>query len=470
MPKSALRSCFLALAALLAMSAMTPRPAVAVAASIVVDAGTGAILHASQADREHHPASLVKMMTLYLAFDAIKLGQTSFDSTVRVSRRAAQQPPSRLGLATGGRITVRQAIDALVVRSANDVATALAEHLAGSESDFAKRMTDKARHLGMTRTVFRNAHGLHHPEQVTTARDMAVLALALLRHHGNHYARFGAREFRYGQARHRSHNHLLRNYAGADGLKTGYIRAAGFNLASSAVRDGRRIVAVVLGGDTAAERDAHMVRLLDAGFDHLKRAGSLRSTQARAGVPGIVTTRLVPGRSVQHAVLAPAPGHPRIRPGSPIAVAAAPNSAPVAPRARSDEMTLTATADIEDAPLVLPRPRPEHAEAAPVAEGSAEAAPADGGWSIQVGAFASQGAAQRIAEERLATLGTLPDHAQAIVSTTRHGVGRVLYRSRIVGVDRAAAQSACRALKADKKDCLVVRDDRQAAGVAGISG
>lgn len=465
-PAVRLRLIALALAAVALMT--FARPAEAVVASVVVDAATGTVLHAHNADREHHPASLTKMMTLYLAFDAIKLGRTSLDTSIRVSRQAAQQPPSRLGIAAGGRITVRNAIDALIVRSANDVATALAEHLAGSERAFAEQMTAKARDLGMTRTVFRNAHGLHHPEQVTTARDMAVLALALLRHHGNHYARFGAREFRFNQARHRSHNHLLRNYSGADGMKTGYIRAAGFNLAASAVRDGRRIVAVALGGDTAAERDAHMVRLLDAGFQHLQRAGALTSTRARAGVPGIVAARIAPGTSIRAAAVAPAPIVPRARPGAATIVAA---SAPVAPRARPDEM-LFAAADLENAPLVLPRPRPEQdeEEIALVAEGSAETPQVNSGWSIQVGAFARRDDALRVAEETLTRLADLPDHAQAIVSSFRQRSGRVVYRSRIVGVDRAIAQGACRALTADRRDCLVVREEQRASTGSGRSG
>jgi D-alanyl-D-alanine carboxypeptidase len=205
-------------------------------------------LHAHNADQRRYPASLTKMMTLYLLFEAIDSGKLSLNSRLRVSRRAAAQPPTKLGLLPGEKIKVRNAILALATQSANDVAVVVAEALAGNERAFAVRMTAKARALGMKRTSFRNASGLHHPRQQTTARDMALLGRALLRDHPRHYQRtFATRTFSYGRSRYTNHNRLLGIYKGMDGIKTGYTGKAGFNLVASARRGGRRIIAALIG-------------------------------------------------------------------------------------------------------------------------------------------------------------------------------------------------------------------------------
>lgn len=236
-------------------------------ASIIVDAGTGAVLHQANADEARYPASLTKIMTLYLVFDALDQGALRLDQRIKTSAFAARQQPSKLGLAAGDTIRVEDAILGLVTKSANDASVVLAEAVAGSEVEFAQRMTMKARQLGMSRTTFRNASGLPDRAQQTTARDMATLGLAMLRDHKRRYGYFSRSEFAYEGAVHANHNRLLNAYEGMDGIKTGFINASGFNLVASATRDGRRLVGVVFGGNTAASRDREMVRLMDAGFN-----------------------------------------------------------------------------------------------------------------------------------------------------------------------------------------------------------
>lgn len=246
------------------MQSAVPPLATGKYAAIVVDARTGKVLYESASSEPRYPASLTKMMTLYLLFEAIDDGRVGIDETIPVSAFAAARPPSKIGFKRGQGIDTRSAILALSVRSANDVAVAVAERLAGSEEAFARAMTAKARQLGMPGTVFRNASGLPDEGQRTTARDMAVLAVALRSRFPHHYHYFSNREFAYGGKVIRGHNRLLGRISGVDGLKTGYIRASGFNLATSVGRGGRRIVAVVMGGESAATRDEHMVSLIEA--------------------------------------------------------------------------------------------------------------------------------------------------------------------------------------------------------------
>ncbi len=243
-----------------------PHAAQAKYASFVMDANTGRVLHAVNADTRNYPASLTKMMTLYLVFEALKQGQIHADTVWTASRQVARQPASKLGLKRGDKLTVRDAVLALVTKSANDVATLVAENLAGSERDFALVMTAKARKLGMNSTTFRNASGLPNRGQLSTARDMAVLAQALLRDFPEYYRVFSTVKFKYGDRNYKNHNKLLTSYEGTDGIKTGYIRASGFNLVASVKRGNQRLIGVVFGGDSASRRNRHMVSLLDKGF------------------------------------------------------------------------------------------------------------------------------------------------------------------------------------------------------------
>ncbi|MBC9180155.1 D-alanyl-D-alanine carboxypeptidase family protein, partial [Pseudoroseomonas ludipueritiae] len=236
-------------------------------AAFVMDANSGEEIVSIAADEPRYPASLTKMMTLYMAFDAMARGRLSPNTRIRVSRNAAAQPPSKLGLRAGSTISARDAILAMVTKSANDAAAALGEHLAGgSEAAFGRMMTTKARALGMSRTTFRNASGLPNPQQKTTARDMARLSQALVGDFPDRYAYFSVQSFAFNGQTVRGHNRLLDNYPGADGIKTGFINASGFNLAASAMRDGVRMIAVVFGGASSWERDSHVMALLDRGF------------------------------------------------------------------------------------------------------------------------------------------------------------------------------------------------------------
>ena len=237
-------------------------------AAIVVDASNGEVFYSRQAGAVRYPASLTKVMTLYLAFDALDRGDLKLSDRVVISPRAAARPPSKLGLKSGEYLSVAEALDVLVVKSANDVATALAEKMAGSEAAFAKQMTAKARQLGMQNTTFRNASGLPDPMHVSTALDLAILGHALLRDHPGRYAIFKQQQTVFRGRLIRGHNALL-GTPGVDGMKTGFIRASGFNLLTSGVADGHRFIAVVLGANTAAARDQFMRHLLRASFTSL---------------------------------------------------------------------------------------------------------------------------------------------------------------------------------------------------------
>ena len=256
----------LILAYFLGFTALAANPAAARYASISIDAESGKVLHAVNPDTRNHPASLVKMMTLYVIFEALDSGKLKLDQMLPVSSLAAGRSPSKLGLKAGESISVRDIIGALVTKSANDAATVIAEALGGSVRNFARMMTKKGKTLGMTRTEFRNASGLPHYRQRSTARDMAKLAQALIRNFPNHYQQFAQQSFNFRGTTYRNHNRLLTRYEGMDGIKTGYIRASGFNLAASAERDGRRVITIVFGGKSPKWRDNHVARLTDKAF------------------------------------------------------------------------------------------------------------------------------------------------------------------------------------------------------------
>lgn len=263
------------LALLLAALAVQPASANPKYAAYVWDTNTGEVLFESQADEQRFPASLTKIMTLYLVFEALEAGRISLASPVPVSENAAAEVPSKLGIKPGGVITVQNAILSLVTRSANDMATALGELLGGTEENFGRLMTARARQLGMNDTVFHNAHGLPDPRQTTTARDMAVLGYAMREHFPDRYRYFQTREFNFGGQKIGNHNRLLGRVTGVDGIKTGFTRASGFNLVTSVRQeDGRSVVAVVMGGQTGASRDNHMAELIE---EHLPRASAVKS-------------------------------------------------------------------------------------------------------------------------------------------------------------------------------------------------
>lgn len=265
---------------LLVFSLINPAQANSRHAAIAIDASTGEVLHASNADASRYPASLTKMMTLYMLFEAIEQRKLNLGSRLRVSAHAAAMPSTNIHLRSGDTISVREAIPALIVRSANDVAAVVAEALGGTESNFGRMMTDKARKLGMRSTTFRNASGLPNNEQKTTARDLATLSSRLIKDFPQHYHYFSTQSFIHKGVTYNTHNRMVRNTKGVDGLKTGFIRASGFNVATSAKRGNRRVIAVVMGGHTAVARDQQMAQLLDRSFS---RSG--KTQRADASVP-----------------------------------------------------------------------------------------------------------------------------------------------------------------------------------------
>ncbi len=235
--------------------------------SIVMDAQTGNVLSAINADEPRYPASLTKLMTIYMLFEALRDRRVTLDEAVPVSAHASSMEPSKLGLVPGTYITVQQALLGLVTKSANDAASALGELMGGSEDQFAQMMTLRARALGMTNTTFRNASGLPNPEQTTTARDLAILARHLLQDYPEEYHYFSTPSFVFHGRAILNHDRMLQTYPGADGMKTGYTEASGCNLVTSAMHGNVRLIGVVLGASNGGERDTNMASLLDAGFE-----------------------------------------------------------------------------------------------------------------------------------------------------------------------------------------------------------
>lgn len=368
--------------------------------SIVVDADTGRVLQAHEADTPRYPASLTKMMTLYMAFDALKDGRLRLDQRITVSPHAATQPPSAIGLRPGQTLTVKDAILAAVTKSANDATTALGEAVAGgNEAAFAEMMTRRARQLGMSSTTFKNASGLPNPGQKTTARDMSVLALALLKNHKGYYSYFQTPEFEWNDKVFANHNHLLKRYEGVDGIKTGFIRASGFNLVASAKRDGRRVIGVVFGGSSVVARDNQMIKLLDAAFDRIEDTDI---------------------------------------------------NAPVMADARPDRhFGLISSAEAATAPA----PAPAKAKKSPK---KVAAVPAKTGeWSVQLGAFRQAAAAEKLVNK---ARGKVPE-AEPLVDAVEAGKNVTLYRARLTGLTQADARQACEQFKREKMTCSVVSPD-----------
>ncbi|MBV9653531.1 MAG: D-alanyl-D-alanine carboxypeptidase [Acetobacteraceae bacterium] len=258
--------------------------------SIVIEAASGNVLSAANADEVRYPASLTKLMTLYMTFEALRDRRIALSDPVAVSVNAASMSPSKLGLLPGSRLTVQDAILGLVTKSANDAAAALGEMLGGDEDRFAQMMTLRARALGMTRTVYRNASGLPDYDQITTARDLAVLARHLVLDFPAYYGYFSTPSFEFHGRVILNHDRMLQTYPGADGMKTGYIEASGHNLVTSAVHSGVRLIGVVLGARSNTERDIHMAALLDDGFDHMDVPPEARPVQVASRMPGLLSS------------------------------------------------------------------------------------------------------------------------------------------------------------------------------------
>lgn len=433
-----------------------------VQASIVVDAATGEIISASNADTMTYPASLTKMMTLYLLFEALEDGRVKLTDTIRFSKFAAGQPATNLNVDAGDQISVETAILALVVRSANDAATAVAEHLGGTEAGFAKLMTMKAEALGMTHTTFRNANGLPDPKQRTTARDLATLSIALIRDFPDYYGYFSRTKFKYRGVNYAGHNRLLKTYKGYDGIKTGYIRASGFNLASSAARDGRRLVVVVLGGSSPSSRDRKVADLLTAGFKKSKGTGLLLAAKAPASggampqAPAIAAADASAMDQIVAQALRnetpPTPVAPKLKPGI------------VQADFEPQPFQVSGGGLLGLQPMLKPGTGPElEVAAAPDAQSTTVVWKGDGDYGIQVGAYSKYNAAQKAAQTAAkAEPGLLAD-ARIIIDSQKLNSGGKVYRARVAGLTKADAQTACKNLKAKRTDCLVLKLDNSLA-------
>ena len=404
-----------------------PNPAVSSKDSyLIVDAMSGRELLADRPDELRHPASLTKLMTLYLAFSAIDSGRLSLGDALPVSMNALNASPTKMGM-LGGSVNVRDAVMGLVTRSANDAAIVLGEALGGDEESFARLMTQKARQLGMSSTVYRNASGLPDREQVTTARDMAKLAHALLRDFPHYYPVFSVQSYFYKGRTLANHNAMLQTYAGADGLKTGYTIASGFNLVMSALRDDRRMIGVVMGGDTAYRRDRLMADLMDQGF-------------AAAQAMNLATW--VPTRPPRTARFSAANFVPGVAP-------------PAQMIARNEQVARTGTAGFgPGAPL-----RPAGAAPATLsgfAQGDGTP-PATGSWVIQVGSFSDSRAAQT-ALERAAAL--LPENIRARTAPTLDEVQmaqKTFHRARLTNLSQDEAMNGCKRMEQRKIFCSALQ-------------
>jgi D-alanyl-D-alanine carboxypeptidase len=443
----------LALALLTALALMLGAAAEASAANgkyaaIVVDANTGKTLFSANADQARYPASLTKMMTLYMVFERLASGKLKKGTQIPFSKHAASMAPTKLGVRAGGSASVETIIYSLVTRSANDSAAAVAEYIGGSEDGFARMMTAKARSLGMRGTVFRNASGLPDTAQHSTARDLAILGLALREHFPQYYPYFATRSFAYGRQRMANHNRLLGRVKGVDGIKTGYTRASGFNLVTSVGDGKRRIVAVVMGGQTGRARDNHMAELIRT---YLPKAsgrgggGDLIAQAEPVGAAEVAVAETVKPKVVKKASNASSKADMRIAQAS---------EAPTA-------TTVTEIVQGGTEPVVqaYAEPGPKKAKEAlaaidPVRTSSTGAAPS--GWSIQVASIPDEGKARA----KLASTGKLA--AAALKGADAYTApfekdGTTYYRVRFGGfASKNAAWNACGALKKKKISCYAV--------------
>ena len=428
-------------------------------AAIVVDANTGEVLYARRADSPRYTASITKVMTLYLTFEALSTGKLKPTDMVTMSPRAAAQPPSKLGLRAGDSLTVDDAIRALAIKSANDVAVALAEKVGGTEPRFAALMTLKAQELGMRSTRFVNASGLPDSRQLSSARDIAILARAMMRDYPQYYDYFSQKTWVFRGQTMRNHNGLLHRMPGVDGLKTGFTNASGYNLVASAVRDDRRLITVVLGGASTRSRDDHVAELLNIGFDVIRR----RERGELITVAQALFEPTIPSKPVEYAVLeqgdrAPAPS---AAPAGPRDFTAELNSGGL--RGSSTPATGRGTMrPVADPPVVAasvlpvetsPKPpavkpvadKPKPAPAKPKRDPKAI-------WVVQVGAFKSKSDASSWIKEMRRRFG---DHFAKAESEIQAANG--WHRSRFEGMTEAAAKKACEALKAKRLACMVIK-------------
>jgi D-alanyl-D-alanine carboxypeptidase len=474
-------------------------------AALIVDGATGNVLYSRNAEAQRHPASLTKMMTLYLLFEQLRSGQMTMATELPVSEHAAEQHPTKLHLRPGSSIPVEVAIKAIVVRSANDVAVAIAEGIGGTESHFAELMTAKAHQLGMSHTFYHNASGLPDELQVTTASDLAILAHHLAYDFPQYFAYFATPYFSYRGQTYLTHDNLIGNYEGADGIKTGYTEASGFNLVSSVVRGNAHVIGIVMGGRSAHMRDREMVRLLDNTFAQIgqnprlvarvnvpwqsvaenSRAAPVMASLGGAAVPPDATLRIATNGEVDDEdsaeqrhdpeddnaplksnVIAPQPRPQPAVSQKPVVLASLTPPPSILPQPRPSQKPLLLAA-YQPAPAIRPTPR-----AAALGEGDIDSAPvavhrgvvpkltASGDWTIQIGAFADVGSAKAqlasYAEHSMDVLG----QAARIVAPFQSVDGHTLYRARFGPFAEAEARAVCQRLTERGQTCFAATVQR----------
>lgn len=426
-------------------------------AALVMDARTGEVLHARNADTRLHPASLTKMMTLYVVFEAIRRGELSLDTKVKISRKAAAEEPSKLGLKAGQRITMRYLIRAAAVKSANDAATALGEAVSGSEAAFARRMNRTAKALGMTSTTFKNAHGLTEKGHLSTARDMTVLGRHLIYDYPQYYNLFSRQTTHAGVKQVANTNRrFLQNYKGADGIKTGYTRAAGFNLVASAEKGNERVIATMFGGSSTAARNARVAELLDMGFQRAPSNSPLRppSTPKYADTP-TEKPKIIKVKPTITAV--PTSPRPRQRP-----LQAPTEEQLLALVEDIDQNVTTSRSEVQVSqgvkqPIVTPIRRPGNLAESTLNKTATPAKPrvitrasTSGGrhWSISLGYHLTRNDAERkLLKTALQEIETLNDALRKVANKPRG------WEANFVGMTRDRAELACTRLSSRGVNC-----------------
>ena len=420
-------------------------------AAIVMHADTGDVLLDKYADQKRYPASLTKMMTLYILFEELEAGTLNPDSLLTVSAQAAGQPPSKLGLVAGSTISVEDAIKALVVKSANDVAVTVAEGISGSEWKFAQTMTARAHQLGMTNTTFKNASGLPNSKQMTTARDLAILSQRLIKDFPEYFPYFNTQDFTWNGRVYRTHNALVRTYAGADGLKTGYTQRSGFNLATTASRDGQRLIGVVLGGRSVRTRDAHMAEILTTAFADIQTNPLLLAAVHRLKPSPRLKPTLVAELERRNATPTLA-GNDAMR--DQIRLAAA-GLGPIGDANAGDGISALITAADSDDFNEYERVRLSAASTTDEAtgEGDIEERPV---WSVQIGAYSTKAMAQTELETA-AIAANLIDRTRVVAPMPKLD-GSLLYRARFVNLTESEATAACAKIMSVNLTCFTAND------------
>jgi D-alanyl-D-alanine carboxypeptidase len=422
-------------------------------AAMVIDARTGKTLHSENADTRLHPASLTKMMTLYVVFEAVEAGEISLDKKVRISRAAASEPPSKLGLREGQRVALRHLIRAAAIKSANDAATALGEAIEGSEAAFARRMNRTAKALGMTRTTFKNAHGLTEKGHLSTARDMTILGRHLFYDYPDYYHLFSRITHKAANKNVRNTNRkFLRNYKGADGIKTGYTRAAGFNLVASAQQNQERVIVTVFGGKSTKTRNAQVAKLMDLGFREApSKARVSKPTKPTYAQAGIITRQhMAPKTSLR----------PKARPilGNTGDNLANQNLQKYVQKALEEAQNQSDKNP--DVKLAVLEPKPRPGDTSQSTQGAAEireivtrisAQSGQSDWAINIGRFASRFAAEKmLLRTALSEMATLQGTQRKIM------IQKSGYDANFVGLTREGADLACRKLQARNINCLMI--------------